>query len=129
MYIQFILFPLVLLFRIAMRFAHGMNYFFIFRTLKSACKAELCKLLSVANCSEICHAALDFDVPDLEKISLDIIFVDDAYRVVSIAKNTIPYSEAGVDSALPAKFVVEVPAGFADRHGIVPGNRIRFFRD
>jgi uncharacterized membrane protein (UPF0127 family) len=56
-------------------------------------------------------------------ISLDIVFIDPAGIVVAIAQDTEPYSLAPIPSGLPAKFVLEVNAGFTRRNGIVTGTR------
>jgi uncharacterized membrane protein (UPF0127 family) len=57
-------------------------------------------------------------------LPLDIIFLGADRTIVTIRKNTVPYSEASVPSDRSAKFVVEVHAGFADRHRLAPGDRI-----
>jgi uncharacterized membrane protein (UPF0127 family) len=59
-------------------------------------------------------------------IPLDIIFVDDKFAIVSISKNTTPFSEESLPSAGPSMYVVEVNAGFCDNNHIVPGNKISF---
>jgi uncharacterized protein len=59
------------------------------------------------------------------KISLDILFVNEALQIVHIADNTVPYSEESIPSRKPARYVVEVLAGFCQRHGIRPGDYIR----
>ena len=61
-------------------------------------------------------------------VSLDILFVSADSQVVTIAKYTTPFSSEHYRSGDPAQFVVEVPAGFADSHGILEGNRIRWRR-
>ena len=60
------------------------------------------------------------------RISLDIIFVDDKYKVVSIQKNAVPMSEESLPSEGPAKYVVEVNAGFTDLYNIRPGDSLTF---
>ncbi len=60
------------------------------------------------------------------RISLDIIFVDDQYKVVSIQKNAVPMSEESLPSEGPAKYVVEVNAGFSDLYNIRPGDSLSF---
>lgn len=60
------------------------------------------------------------------RISLDIIFVDDQYKVVSIQKNAVPMSEESLLSERPAKYVVEVNAGFSDLYNIRPGDSLSF---
>ncbi len=57
-------------------------------------------------------------------ISLDIIYVNEKKEVVSIQKNTIPFSEQGLPSYYPAQFVVEVNAGLADAYGIREGDLV-----
>lgn len=59
-------------------------------------------------------------------ISLDIIFVNEAMEIVKIQANTEPRSLQSVPSERPAKYVVEVNAGFCAKHGIEEGDRISF---
>lgn len=59
-------------------------------------------------------------------IPLDIIFIDDQFKIVSIAKNTVPLSEKSIPSGKDAMYVVEVNAGFCDRYGISEGNKILY---
>ncbi len=61
-------------------------------------------------------------------IALDIIYVSNEKRIITIQKNTVPYSEASVPSNGPAQYVVEVNAGFCDRHNILPGDHIEWTR-
>ncbi len=61
-------------------------------------------------------------------LSLDIIFVNRDSQIVSIAKYTRPYSSETISSQYPARFVVEVPAGFTDTYGLLEGDRIRWRR-
>jgi len=56
--------------------------------------------------------------------SLDIIYINSAHMIVSIASNTTPFSEENLPSRKPAQFVLEVNAGFCKRYGIVEGDRI-----
>lgn len=57
-------------------------------------------------------------------LPLDIMFVDEGGEIVTIHKNTVPYDESSLESTAPAKFVVEVVAGFSDKNGIVSGDKI-----
>lgn len=61
-------------------------------------------------------------------LSLDITFVSADSVVLNTAKYTTPYSPNSLTSDGPARFVVETVAGFTDRHGIQPGDRIRWTR-
>lgn len=58
------------------------------------------------------------------KVSLDIIFVDATFKIVKIYKNTLALSENIYPSGVPVKLVVEVRAGFSDRHQLEVGQRI-----
>jgi uncharacterized membrane protein (UPF0127 family) len=57
-------------------------------------------------------------------LPLDIIFIDAEGKVVNVAENTTPFSTAPIRSAGPARYVLEVNAGFARRHGIVAGSKV-----
>ena len=57
-------------------------------------------------------------------ISLDILYIRSDATVVSIAANTTPYSEKKIPSRGPARYVLEVPAGWSERHGVKPGDRL-----
>ncbi len=61
-------------------------------------------------------------------VALDIIFTDADSQIVNIAKYTTPFSNERYRSEEPAQFVLETPAGFADSHGILEGDRIRWQR-
>ena len=83
------------------------------------------------------NQAMLFIFPDEEERSfwmkntilpLDIIYVNAKNQVVTVQKNTVPYSEDSVPSNGPAKYVVEVNAGFSDRHSIKAGDHIEWKR-
>ena len=59
-------------------------------------------------------------------LSLDIYFVSADSQIVNIAKYTRPLSQENVSSIDPARYVIETAAGFADSHGIVEGDRVRW---
>lgn len=62
-------------------------------------------------------------------IPLDIIYVNNDFEIVAIKDHTTPFSEASVSSdGKPAKYVVEVNAGFAGKYGIKEGDKISFER-
>jgi len=62
-------------------------------------------------------------------LPLDIIYVNAKREVVSIQKNTEPYSERSLPSYKPAQYVVEVNAGYTDKYGIKEGTMIAWTRD
>lgn len=59
-------------------------------------------------------------------LSLDIIYVDGQLHIVSISQHTVPFSEETLPSGAPAKYVVEVNAGFCEQYAIEPGDSIAF---
>jgi uncharacterized membrane protein (UPF0127 family) len=63
------------------------------------------------------------------RISLDLMYVSAAGEIVSIHKNAIPYSQETIPSIYPARFVVEVNAGFSDKYSIGVGDFIAFELD
>jgi len=60
------------------------------------------------------------------KISLDIVFIDNNYQIVHIAKHTIPYSKDPILSMKPARYVLEVNGGFCDEHSIDENHYVHF---
>lgn len=57
-------------------------------------------------------------------VSLDMLFVGESGRIVSIAANTNPHSVATVSSGVPAIAVLEIRGGEAERRGIRVGDRV-----
>jgi uncharacterized membrane protein (UPF0127 family) len=53
--------------------------------------------------------------------ALDLIFIREDSTVVNIARYAQPFSPEPVTSVAPARFVLEVPAGFSDEYGLVAG--------
>lgn len=56
-------------------------------------------------------------------LPLDMVFIDSEGKVVHIARNTTPLSEARVSSEMPARAVFEIPAGSAEKWQINVGDR------
>lgn len=59
-------------------------------------------------------------------LSLDMIFISADGRIVGIAPRTTPFSLAGVRVGKPSRAVLEVRGGFAERHGLAPGDPVRY---
>lgn len=59
-------------------------------------------------------------------LSLDIIFVNEDLEIVRIHRNTPPYSDQSIPSEKPAKYVVEVNAGFTLKHDITEGMSVNY---
>lgn len=61
-------------------------------------------------------------------ISLDMIYANARNEIVGIQKNTTPYSEESYPSNAPARYVVEVVAGYCESHSIKVGDQIEWKR-
>jgi uncharacterized membrane protein (UPF0127 family) len=61
-------------------------------------------------------------------LSLDMIFVNARNEIVTIHKYTTPYSEETYESTGPAKYVLEVNAGYADKRKVSVGDRVSWRR-
>ena len=59
-------------------------------------------------------------------IPLDIMYIDDERRIVSIAENATPKSTDPIPSGAPARYVLEVNGGFSRRHDIRVGDRLEW---
>ena len=57
-------------------------------------------------------------------IPLDMIFIRGDGRILSIAENTKPLSDALIPSGGPVRAVLEVIGGTARKLGIAPGDRV-----
>ena len=57
-------------------------------------------------------------------VSLDMIFIRADGRILRIAENTEPLSTKIISSGGPARAVLEVVAGTAQKYGIRPGDRV-----
>jgi uncharacterized membrane protein (UPF0127 family) len=58
-------------------------------------------------------------------IALDLIWISDG-RVTGLTRNVPPTFPGDLTSPVPVSHVLEVPGGFADRHGIKAGDRVRW---
>ncbi len=59
-------------------------------------------------------------------IPLDMLFIAGDGRIVNIVERTVPLSLQVIESAEPARGVLEVNGGTARRLGIEPGDRVRY---
>lgn len=57
-------------------------------------------------------------------LSLDLIFANEDFEIVRIHRNASPYSQESIASEAPAKYVVEVNAGYTLQHDINEGGSI-----
>lgn len=61
-------------------------------------------------------------------ISLDIIFLNKDLEIVTIQKHTKPLTEWPIPSYKPAKYIIEVNAGFCDEYKIETGGKVKYKR-
>ncbi len=61
-------------------------------------------------------------------LPLDIMFLNANNEITTIHRNTTPFSEQEYPSSGPARYVIEVVGGFADRHNIRVGNMVQWER-
>ncbi len=61
-------------------------------------------------------------------LSLDIIFINANQEIVFIQKNAIPFDQSHYWSEKPARFVLEVIAGYCDKYNIAPGDKVKWIR-
>lgn len=59
-------------------------------------------------------------------VALDMIFIDADSQIVDFAKYAQPFSAESILSVVPAQYVLEVPAGFSDTHGLIETDRVRW---
>ena len=62
-------------------------------------------------------------------IPLDIIWIDDDYKIVFIKENAQPCKENACPNIIPnkkAKYVLEINAGIADKIGLEVGDKLNF---
>jgi uncharacterized protein len=60
------------------------------------------------------------------EIPLDMIFADGAGKIVGIVENAEPFSEKPLGVGGDSLYVLEVNGGFAQRHRVTPGDRLKF---
>lgn len=61
-------------------------------------------------------------------VSLDIIYINRAQRIVSIQARAEPLSERSLPSGKPAAYVLEIRGGLAEERGIRPGQEVEFVK-
>lgn len=58
-------------------------------------------------------------------LPLDMLFVTDDGFIAGIVENVPTMNDAGRTVSCPVRYVLEVNAGFARRHGVKPGQKLR----
>jgi uncharacterized membrane protein (UPF0127 family) len=57
-------------------------------------------------------------------IPLDMIFIGDDLRVVGVHARAVPQSTEPITVGAPSRYVLEVPGGWAERHGVGRGTQV-----
>ena len=57
-------------------------------------------------------------------IPLDMIFISADHRIIGVRANATPLSTASIGVDAPSRYVLEVPGGWAARHGVGTGDRV-----
>lgn len=60
------------------------------------------------------------------EIPLDIIYISEDKRIVSIQKNAKPFDETSLPSEAPAKYVLEINGGLSDVWNLEKGDQIEY---
>lgn len=60
------------------------------------------------------------------RIPLDIIYINSNQTIISFQKNAKPFDEMSLPSGGPAKYVLEINVGLADKWGLKAGDSISF---
>jgi uncharacterized membrane protein (UPF0127 family) len=59
-------------------------------------------------------------------LPLDMIFIDASHTIVGIVADTRPFSTQALGVGKPARYVLEVHAGYCAKHGIAAGDNVDF---
>lgn len=59
-------------------------------------------------------------------LPLDILYLDESKKIVTIQANRTPFSEEAIPSFEDAKYVLEVNAGYCKRKGIMKGDGVKW---
>ena len=62
-------------------------------------------------------------------LSLDMIFINKQGKIVTIHKNTKPFSDDSYSATAMTLFVLEVNAGFTEKYGIKEGDMVSWKRN
>lgn len=59
-------------------------------------------------------------------LSLDMIFINSSFNIVTIHRNTKPYATISYASTEPSQYVLETIAGYTEKHNINVGDIVTF---
>jgi uncharacterized membrane protein (UPF0127 family) len=59
-------------------------------------------------------------------LPLDMIFLGDDRKIVGIVKDAVPFTTTSRTVGVPSRYVLEVNAGFSEKHGVKTGDQATF---
>jgi len=59
-------------------------------------------------------------------LPLDMIFLGDDRKIVGIVKDAVPFTTTPRTVTAPSRYVLEVNAGFSEKHGLATGDQATF---
>jgi hypothetical protein len=59
-------------------------------------------------------------------LPLDMIFLGDDRTIVGIVKDAVPFTTTSRTVGVPSRYVLEVNAGFSEKHGVKTGDQATF---
>ena len=59
-------------------------------------------------------------------LPLDMIYLGDDRKIVGIVKDAVPFTTTSRTVGVPSRYVLEVNAGFSEKHGVKTGDQATF---
>ena len=59
-------------------------------------------------------------------LPLDMIFIGEDRKIVGIVKDAVPFTTTSRTVGVPSRHVLEVNAGFSEKHGVKTGDQLSF---
>ena len=59
-------------------------------------------------------------------LPLDMIFLGDDRKIVGIVKDAVPFTTTSRTVGVPSRYVLEVNAGFSEKHHVKTGDQATF---
>ncbi|MCC6763510.1 MAG: DUF192 domain-containing protein [Deltaproteobacteria bacterium] len=59
-------------------------------------------------------------------LALDMLFLGEDRKIVGIVKDAVPFTTTSRTVGVPSRYVLEVNAGFSNKHGVKTGDRATF---
>ena len=60
---------------------------------------------------------------------LDILYINEDFKIASMQENAAPLNEGSLSSEVPVQYVLEVNAGYAEQQGVTVGDSISYTRN